>query len=464
MSELRAALQRTLELVASYRESLPDARVGPVAGRRDVRAALERPLPDEGAELDVVIDELVAAVEQGLMSSAGPRYFGFVVGGSTDAALVADVLSSGWDQLAFNEATSPAAIAIEDVAGAWLKELLHLPASASTGFVTGGQAANTVGLAAARWHVLNERGWDVGRDGLRGAPHVRVAAGAERHATIDRAVRLLGLGESSIEAVPVDHMGAMDAEALQRVLAAAPEGPTIVCAQAGNVNTGACDDLQAIAAVSRSVGAWLHIDGAFGLWAAASPRTAPLVNGLELADSWACDGHKWLNVPYDAGYAFCAHPKVHATALAYTASYLTGQVAGREFGGGDFVLESSRRARAIPTWAALRALGRSGVADLVDDCCALARRAAERLDEIEGVDVVNDVVLNQVLVRVGDTAVTERVERHVQEDGTCWLGATTWRGERLLRLSISNWSTTEADVEMSVEAIERARADASAAR
>jgi glutamate/tyrosine decarboxylase-like PLP-dependent enzyme len=359
----------------------------------------------------------------------------------------------------FNEAMSPAALAFEDVAGRWLKELLHLPATASVGFVTGGQAANTVGLAAARWHVLHEHGWDVGRDGLNGAPRIRVVAGAERHATIDRSLRLLGLGETAILEVPATSNGAIDPDALRSVLAGVAETPTIVCAQAGNVNTGACDDLTAVAEAARSARAWMHVDGAFGLWAAASPRTRPLVEGIELADSWACDGHKWLNVPYDSGYAFCAHRDVHATAMAYTASYLTGQVAGRELGGSDFVPESSRRARGFATWAALRSLGRSGAAELTDRCCELARRFATGLAARDGIDIANDVVLNQVLVRVGDAELTDRVERRVQEEGTLWLGATTWRGERLLRISVSNWSTTEADVDRCVEVIARTRAE-----
>lgn len=458
MSELRRTLRHVAELVADYREALPARRVGPAATRADVRAALPRVLQDGPVGLDAVVAELVAAAEPGLMASAGPRFFGFVVGGSLDAALAAELVAAGWDQMALNEAASPAALAFEDVAGGWLKELLHLPATASVGFVTGAQAANTVGLAAARWHVLHRHGWDVGRDGLPGAPHVRVVAGAERHATIDRTLRLLGLGERSLEEVPATATGAIDAGALAAVLASGPSAPTIVCAQAGNVNTGACDDLRAVCMAARAVGAWVHVDGAFGLWAAASPRTAPLVDGVELADSWACDGHKWLNVPYDAGYAFCAHPDVHATAMAYTASYLTGQVEGRAFGGGDFVPESSRRARGFATWAALRALGRSGVAELVDGCCALARRFADGVASVDGVEVVNDVVLNQVLLRVGDADLTDRVERLLQQEGTCWLGATTWRGERLLRVSVSNWSTTESDVDRSVEALVRARA------
>ena len=410
-----------------------------------------------------MIDALIAAASPGLMASAGPRYYGFVIGGSLDAALVADVITSGWDQCAYNVALSPAAIAFEDVAGSWIKELLGLPATASVGFVTGGQSANTVGLAAGRWQVLHQRGWDVSLDGLHGAPQTRVVVCAERHATIDRSVRLLGLGENAIVEVPPLPNGAMDTNALRDVLGDDDTTPTIVCAAAGNVNTGACDDMTALVEAAHAVGAWVHVDGAFGLWAAASPRTAHLVRGIELADSWACDGHKWLNVPYDAGYAICAHPEVHATALAYTAAYLTGQVIGREFGGGDFVPESSRRARGFATWAALRALGRSGVADLVDGCCDITRRFAERLDELEGVEVVNDVVLNQLLIRVGDPELTNRLERALQEDGTCWMGGTVWRDERLLRISVSNWSTTTDDVDRVVAAIGRLRSELLAA-
>jgi glutamate/tyrosine decarboxylase-like PLP-dependent enzyme len=459
-SDLRRALQDAADRIADFRHGLPDRPVRAAASRDEVRRALGDALPDGGASVETVIDELVAAAEPGLVASTGPRYFGFVVGGALDAALVADLIATGWDQLAFNEATSPAALAAEDVAGRWMKDLFGIPQTASVGFVTGGQGANTVGLAAARWKVLHDHGWDVGRDGLFGAPRVRLLVGGERHGTMDRAVRLLGFGENAIVAVPTLGNGAMDAAALPGVLAATGDGPAIVCAQSGNVASGAFDDLNAVADAAGAAGAWLHVDGAFGLWAAASPRIAHLTAGIERADSWGCDGHKWLNVPYDSGYAFCAHPDVHATALSYTAAYLTGQVAGREFGGGDFVPESSRRARGFATWAALRSLGRSGVAQLVDHCCALARRFAEGLGDVDGIEIANDVVLNQVLVRVGDADLTARVERAVQDDGTCWLGATTWRGERLLRISVSNFSTTEADVDRSVAAIARARAGA----
>lgn len=457
MDDLRATLARAVDTIVEYRAGLREARVAPTASRDSVRRALGE-LPEGPTPLDEVIEVLVGAATPGLMASAGPRYYGFVTGGTLDAALVAETIAAGWDQCAYNEALSPAAIAFEDVAGSWLKDLLGLPPTASVGFTTGGQGANTVGLAAARWQVLHQHGWDVGRDGLHGAPPVRVVVGAERHATIDRSVRLLGLGERSIVEVAALPDGAIDPAALEEALGA-DATPTIVCAQAGNVSTGACDDVTAVVEAARRVGAWVHVDGAFGLWAAASPRTRHLVRGVELADSWACDGHKWLNAPYDVGYAICAHPEVHATALAYSAAYLTGQVAGREFGGGDFVPESSRRARSFATWAALRSLGRSGVAELVDRCCDIARRFADGFDALDGFEVVNDVVLNQVLVRVGDADFTNRLERAIQEDGTCWLGGTTWRGERLLRIAVSNWSTTPDDVDRVVAAIDRLRSE-----
>jgi glutamate/tyrosine decarboxylase-like PLP-dependent enzyme len=452
--DLRDLLHRVVDVAADYRDALADARVTPAATRAEVRAALPARLPEAGVAPRQAVDELVAAAGPGLMASAGPRYFGFVIGGSVDAAVAADVVATGWDQVGFNEALSPAALAFEDIAGRWLCQLLGLPEGASVGFVTGAQAGNTVGLAAARLKVLADHGWDVGVDGLTGAPRVRVVAGAERHATVDRALRLLGLGQRAVEEVPADANGAMDPQACAQVLRSLPAGPTIVCSQAGNVNTGACDMLRPIAEAARDAGAWLHVDGAFGLWAAASPRTRHLCDGIELADSWACDGHKWLNVPYDSGYAFCRDPEVHAAAMSYTASYLTGQVTGREYGGGDFVSESSRRARGFTTWAALRALGSSGVEELVDRCCALASRLADGLAQ-RGLSIANEVVLNQVLVRVVDAP---EVARRVQEEGVAWLGSTVWRGEPLLRVSVSNWSTTEADIDRTADAIARAAA------
>jgi glutamate/tyrosine decarboxylase-like PLP-dependent enzyme len=343
---------------------------------------------------------------------------------------------------------------VEDVTGAWLKDLLGLPATASFGFVTGAQGANTVGLAAARHRVLADVGWDVERDGLVGAPPIRVLATGERHATVDRALRLLGLGAAALHPVGTDGQGRIDVAELAAALEGGPPGPVVVCLQAGNVNTGACDDLGAAIGLAHRHGAWAHVDGAFGLWAAASPTTRHLVEGLAAADSWGTDGHKWLNVPYDSGYAFCADPEAHRAAMAYTAAYLTGQGQGDLRAPGDHVPESSRRARGFATWAALRELGRTGVADLVERCCALARRFAAGMSAVDGVTVPHDVVLNQVLLRFGDDdAATDAVVAAVQRSGECWMGATTWHGMRLMRISVSNWSTTEQDVDRAVQAV-----------
>ncbi len=449
---MRELLARTAQHIADYREGLAEARVFPDASVDELRRALGGELPEKGTPAEEVVEHLAKAVPPGLVASAGPRYFGFVTGGSLPAATAADLLVTGWDQLAFNPVSSPASAVVEEVAGAWLKEVLGLPETASVGFVTGGQGANTVALAAARHHVLAQAGWDVERDGLVGAPRVRVVAGAERHATIDRALRLLGLGSGLIEEVPVRQDGAIDPIALEESLGHG-EGPLIVCLQAGNVNSGACDDLVAGVQLAHERGGWVHVDGAFGLWAAASPRTRPLVEGLADADSWACDGHKWLNVPYDNGYALCAHPDAHAAAMAYAAAYLTGQGEGLMRNPSAFVTESSRRSRGMATWAALKELGREGVVELVDRCCALARRFAAALDGVEGAEVVNDVVLNQVLVSFGDDERTRRIVDAVQRSGECWMGGTTWHGMALMRISVSNWTTTEADIDRSVEAI-----------
>jgi glutamate/tyrosine decarboxylase-like PLP-dependent enzyme len=456
VTALRDLLSHAATLAADHREGAADRPVFPIDVDLDaVRRALAS-LGDEPTAPMAVIDELAEIVGPALVATTGPRYFGFVIGGALDAPTAADVLTTGWDQPAFNAFTSPGAALVEDVAGEWLKDLLALPSTSSFGFVTGGQAANTVALAAARHHVLAQAGWDVEQGGLGGAPPLRVVANAERHATIDRALRLLGVGARALEPVATDGQGAIAVADLERVLAREPAGPTVVCLQAGNVNSGAFDDLTAATAVAHDHGAWVHVDGAFGLWAAASPATRHLVAGIETADSWATDGHKWLNVPYDCGYVFCAHPEAHAAAMSYTAAYLTGQGQAGLRAPGDYVLESSRRARGFCTWAALRQLGRSGVAELVERCCAHARRFAEQLAALDGATVVNDVVLNQVLVRFGDDEQTERVVKAVQASGECWMGATTWRGDRLMRISVSNWRTTESDVDRSVAAISAA--------
>ena len=451
MDDLAGLLQTTVDRVVAYRESLPERPVCAAAGVDDVRAALGGPLPGAPTSPRQVVDELVRAAEPGLVATAGPRFFGFVIGGALPASTAADMLASGWDQCAFNGVLSPAASAAEDVAADWLKQLLGLPPSASMGFVTGAQAANTVGLASARHHVLATVGWDVERRGLAGSPGIRVLASEERHATVDRSLRLLGLGSDVIEPVRADANGAIDVADLERVLRSGPEAPTIVCLQAGNVNTGACDDLRAACDLVHERGGWAHVDGAFGLWAAASPGLRPLVDGVELADSWGCDAHKWLNVPYDSAFAICSRPEVQVAAMSYTASYLVGS--GATPGAADRTAESSRRARGFAVWAALKELGSDGVASMVERCCTLARRFADGL-AAEGFDIANEVVLNQVLVGFGDVS-TDRVVEAIQRDGTCWMGATTWRGRRLMRISVSNHATTAQDVDRSVEAIAR---------
>lgn len=455
VSDLRDLLRRTAERVADYRENVADRPVASSLDPAELRAALGGPLPAEGIDAHAVVEQLAAGVEPALLATAGPRYFGYVIGGSLDAATCADILATGWDQVAFNATTSPAAAIVEEVIGDWLKEAFGLPAQASFGLVTGGQGANNVGLAAARHRILARAGWDVEERGLMSAPPIRVVAGEERHATIDRSLRLLGIGANAVEPVATDTNGAIDPEALARVLDAGPEAPTIVCLQTGNVNTGACDDLAAACSVARRRDAWVHVDGAFGLWAAVNPPTRHLVAGIEQADSWGVDGHKWLNVPYDTGYVFCADAEAHAASMSYTAAYLAGHGEGTVRAPSDYVPESSRRARGFATWAALRELGREGLAELVDRCCTLARRFGDRLSELDGVEIGNDIVLNQVLVSFGSDERTDRLIDAVQRDGTCWMGGTSWRGRRYMRISVSNWSTTEADVDRSVEAIER---------
>jgi glutamate/tyrosine decarboxylase-like PLP-dependent enzyme len=452
-------LRRAAERVAEYRRGLGERPVARPVDPAEVRAALGGSLPEEGADPEAVIEELAAAVEPALMASAGPRFFGFVVGGSLEAATYADILTTGWDQMAFNHLSSPAAALVEEVAAGWLKDVLGLPPDASFGIVTGAQGANTAGLAAARHRVLADAGWDVQARGLAGGPQIRVVASEERHATIDQSLRLLGLGADAVVPVAADGNGAVGLGALEEAVEAGREEPTIVCLQAGNVNTGACDDLAAGCELAHRHGAWVHVDGAFGLWAAASPAKRQLVRGIEQADSWAVDGHKWLNVPYDTGYVFCADRDAHAASMTYTAAYLAGQGEGAPRAPSDYVPESSRRARGFATWAALRELGRSGIAELVDRCCALAARFGERLGAIDGVEIGNEIVLNQTLAAFGSDERTDRLIEAVQRDGTCWMGGTTWHGRRYMRISVSNWSTTEADVDRSVAAIERLLAE-----
>ena len=456
LAPLRAAARHA----EAYLGSLPTRPVRASTDSAALRRALGGALPDAGVPAEQVIDELARAAEPGLIGSAGPRYFGFVIGGSVPAAVAADWLTSTWDQNAGLYAAGPAASVVEEVAGAWLLDLLGLPASAGFGFVTGCQMANFTCLASARHAVLRRAGWDVEAKGLQGAPRVRVIVSDESHVTVFSALRMTGLGAENVERIPTDAQGRMKAPELVAALAKGG-GPTIICTQAGNVNTGAFDPLAEIVPAAKKVNAWVHVDGAFGLWAHTVPSLRQHVAGIAGADSWATDAHKWLNVPYDSGLAFVADADALRGAMAASAAYLikgAGEVRDQE----DWVPEFSRRARGFPIYAALRSLGRRGVAEMIARCCELARRMADRLRKAPGVEILNDVVLNQVLVRVTPpagrdaAAFTNEVVNRIQADGTCWLSGTTWHGMPALRISVSNWSTTAADADRSADAIIRA--------
>ena len=449
-------LHRTAQIAEEYLAALPERRVGASLGFEDVLALLDTPLPDEGEDAEDVLDALVA-LEPGMNATAGPRYFGFVTGGALPVTVAADWLVATWDGPHFGRVTSPAGAAVEDVAGRWLLEALKLPHDARVGFVTGATTANLVGLAAARHRVLATVGWDVEEQGLAGAPPVRVLVGDEVHVSLLKALRLLGLGSGNVERIPVDANGAMRPGELASALRD-HRGPAIVCAQAGNVNTGACDPLLPIVAAAREAGAWVHVDGAFGLWAAASPKYSSLVAGADGADSWALDAHKWLNVPYDCGVVIVADAEAHTTAMSATADYLMAADEGL-----TKTPEMSRRGRQIPVYAALRHLGRRGIAELVERNCAQATRLAEAMAAVEGADVLNDVVLNQVLLRFdADDERTERVIDELQRGGEAWLGGTTWHGVHAARVAFSNWSTSEEDVDRLAGALEQALAAARA--
>ena len=446
-------LERAQAHANDYLRAQPDRHVGARASRAELVSALAARLPSQGEDAGGVIDLLASQGERGAIASGSPRYFGFVIGGTYPVALAADWLATTWDQNAGIYATSPLASVVEDVAAGWLLELFDLPREAQVGFVTGCQMASFTCLAAARHAVLRRVGWDVELDGLCGAPRVHVVVSAESHVTIDVALRYLGLGVRALHRVETDAQGCMRADRLEALLATL-DGPTIVCAQASNVNTGAFDPLAAIGRIANARGAWLHVDGAFGLWARASGAHRAQADGIELADSWATDAHKWLNVPYDCGVAIVRHADDHRAAMTSAAAYLI-QTQGAERDAVDWVPEFSRRARGVPVYATLRTLGRGGIEHLVDRCCALARQMAGILADAEGVQVLNDVVLNQVLVRFGDDDTTRAVVAGVQEEGTCWLSGTTWHGMAAMRISVSNWATSPQDAADSAAAIVR---------
>ncbi len=430
-------------------------------------ARINTVLPEEGEAPEIAIETLVAAVEKGLVNSSSPRYFGFVVGGSTPVSAAADWLTAIWNQNAQVYTTSPAAAVIEEVVARWVLELLGLPADAGIGFVTGTQMAHFTALAIARNAVLQKAGWDAAADGLQGAPHINILCGECCHATIHTAVQMMGLGKRNLRIVRADGEGRMDVDAFQQTLAACV-GPTIVCVQAGNVNTGAFDPIAEISALSQKKGAWVHVDGAFGLWAGASPRFRHLVAGVETADSWATDAHKWLNVPYDSGMVMVRCAETFSSFKTGRCAY-AGPADAAHRDDSQWTPENSRRARGFVLYAGLRSLGRKGVQRIIENCCDMAQFFAAELSSIPGARILNAVVLNQVLCRIEPDGVKDldgfhaAVAARIQQEGVCWIGTTQWRGQTTLRISVSNWATTRADVAQSVQsirrAVEQARAD-----
>jgi glutamate/tyrosine decarboxylase-like PLP-dependent enzyme len=434
---------------SAYLESLATGPVAATATAAELRTRLARPLADTGVPAEEVVDDLVRDVAGGLLGSAGPRFFGWVVGGTLPAALAADWLVSAWDQNACIFATSPASAVVEEVAGEWVLDLLGLPADASVAFVTGTQLAHLTALAVARSHLLAQRGHDVERRGLYGAPPLRILAGAQHHASLDRAVRLLGLGLDALEQAPADAVGRIDPAGLAATL---DDRPAVVCLAAGDLNAGAFDDFEACIDVAHARGAWVHIDGAFGLWAAASPRLRHLMAGAARADSWATDAHKWLNAPYDCGIVATAHPQRHRSTMTISASYIpeTGERTSM-----DWNPEWSRRARATPVYAAIRSLGRDGIAALIERCSAHCERLVSGIGALDGAEVVVAPTINQGLVRFGADARTDAVTAALLADGTAWFGNATWNGQRVMRVSVTGWRTTTDDVDRAIAAVER---------
>ncbi|MBX3062737.1 MAG: aspartate aminotransferase family protein [Anaerolineae bacterium] len=443
---LEQLLKSTAERASRYLESLDERAVVPTTDALTQLSRLDEPLPDLPSDPEAVIALLDEIGSPATVATAGSRYFGFVTGGSLPATLAANWMAGAWDQNTAYTVMSPIAARLEEVAMRWLLDVLHLPSDCAVGFVTGATQANFAGLAAARHAILAKQGWDVETQGLFGAPPITVVVGDEVHVSLLKALSLLGLGRERVIRVPVDEQGRMRADSLPTL-----DDKTILCLQAGNVNTGAADPMAVIIPQAKAAGAWVHIDGAFGLWAAAAPEREHLVTGVDLADSWATDGHKWLNVPYDSGLVFVREPQHLRAAMTVNAAYLQ-QTDMRE--ASHYTPEMSQRARGVEIWAALRSLGRQGVADLIERTCRHAARFADGL-KAAGYTVLNEVVINQVLVSFGDAETTRRVVAGIQQDGTCWCGSTVWHGQTAMRISVSSWATTDADVERSLEAMIR---------
>src|SRR3954454_2714509 len=444
------------ELAIDYLRRMPELPVREEASLEELRASLRVPLNDAPLDPSVVVGELARAAEPGLAQIQSPRYFGFVIGGGLDAAIAADWLAGAWGQNAGGYPCGPSAAVVGEAVGEWILDLLGLPAGAGVGLTTGCQMAHFTCLAAARNRKLAETGWDVEADGVFGAPPVRVLAGAHAHTTVFAALRMLGFGSNRVELVEADGQGRMKPGALEATLRSGT-GPAVVIAQAGEINTGAMDPFEAIADACYDYGAWLHVDGAFGLWAAASPQLRPTVAGVERAHSWATDGHKWLNVPYDTGFAIVRDSDGQRAALSSFsgATYIPPAEHGERYNA-DFVPEFSRRARGFPVYAAIRSLGRRGVAELVERCCSCAQLMGTALAAMDGAEVLNDVTLNQVLVRFtrNGVNVSDEVMHAIQDEGTCWMSGSSWQGEPVVRISVCNWRTTEDDIHRSVAAIE----------
>jgi len=429
-----------------YLDSLEDRRVAPSPEAVERLRQLDGPLPKTPLPAEQVLAQLDELGSPATTANAGGRYFGFVTGGTLPAALAANWMAAAWDQNALSILTSPVAVTLENIALQWVLEALKLPAGSGGAFVTGATMANFTALAAARHRVLAQEGWDVDRDGLFGAPPITVIVGEEVHPTLLKSLGLLGLGRHRVVRAPVNEQGRIRTETFPGI-----SGPTIVCLQAGNVNTGAFDPSSELCARAHDADAWVHVDGAFGIWAAAAPDRADLTAGIAEADSWATDGHKWLNVPYDCGIAMVRHSDALRAAMSITAAYLPDEATREPM---HYTPEASRRARGIEVWAALRSLGRSGLSDLVEGNCRLATRFADGLRKA-GYNILNDVVLNQVLVSFGDARATRHTIRRIQNEGVCWCGETVWRGNTAMRISVSSWKTTEADVDRSLDSMIR---------
>lgn len=435
----------------AYLETLDDRGVTPDPAAVAALERLDEPFPSASTDANAVLELLDTAISPATMAIAGGRFFGFVIGGALPVTVAANWMAVAWDQPAGLWEITPGASKLEEVALCWLVQIFGLPEGTGGAFVTGATVANFCGLAAARHAVLADAGWDIEGEGLFGAPPITVLVGGEVHPTVRKGLGLLGLGRNRVIEVPVDSQGRMRADKLPPLV-----GPTIVCAQAGNVNTGAFDPVEEICDHAHAAGAWVHVDGAFGMWAKSLPRLRHLADGVEMADSWSTDAHKWLNVPYDSGLAFVRDPDALRAAMAISAEYLPVENEHRV--PSDYTPELSRRARGVEVWAALRTLGAAGLEELSDRMCRHARRFAAGL-AAAGFQVLNDVELNQVLVSFGDAATTRRVIRAVQEDGTCWCGGTVWQGHTAMRISVCSWATTEADVDRSIAAMVRIAAE-----